>query len=165
MTKLLKGLLCLTLVFGLGACSSSSDKDYDLAATKDYVISGELEMVPPMDFLSEESYTGQGFTSREEAFEALTGLNPENLTEFEYISTMMMPGFLKILMVEAKEDKLADVKAEVDSFVAKAQGEAFYPADQDAARNPEIYEDGNLIVVVMAGNAAEIMDSIKENLK
>lgn len=175
MKKFSKLFLAAMLVFTVTACSSNdgsnngSDADYNLetiaADVSEEIGSGNIDASPVGDFLAKDWYEMNGLKDEAEALKQFTGLTLGNTVQVEYLQNTMSFGFTRILMVEAKDGSADAVKAEVDAFITKAQGDAFYPEELLIAENPETFQDGNLFIVVFADNADLIMDFIKAEVK
>lgn len=179
MKKLAKLMMAAMLLFTVTACSSNNSTDNgstDNGSTEETLFnnisialieaidSGDIESPAISDFLAADWVEANGFKNETEALKQFTGMDAANLEAYAYLQNPMSFGFTRVLMVEAKEGKTDEVKAEIDAFLAKAAGDAFYPEDQDVAQNPETYENGNVFVVVISTEAAAMMDFIKERL-
>ncbi|MGL4799675.1 MAG: DUF4358 domain-containing protein [Cellulosilyticaceae bacterium] len=69
-------------------------------------------------------------------------INPDNVTEYAIAKTGRSPGIGLIVIAEAKEGKVEEVKTAMEQLLKQEVGNAFYPDEVDAAQQAEIMVDG-----------------------
>lgn len=81
----------------------------------------------------------------------------EVVEEYAIAQTGISPGPGLIVMVKAKEGQLDQAKANMEALLEAQVGNAFYPAEQEAAEKAEIMVDGNYVALFI------LNDEVKES--
>lgn len=69
-------------------------------------------------------------------------INMDNVNEYAIAKTGRSPGIGLIVIAEAKDGKVDEVKASMEQLLNQEVGNAFYPDEVDAAQQAEIMVDG-----------------------
>lgn len=75
--------------------------------------------------------------------------------EYAITETGRTPGPGLIVMVKAKDGQLEQAKANIEALKQDKIGNAFYPAEQEAAENAKIVEDGNYVGLFILNSEVE----------
>ena len=75
--------------------------------------------------------------------------------EYAIAETGISPGPGLVVMAKAKEGKVDEVKANMEALLQDKIGNAFYPAEQEAAENAEIIVDGNYVALFILNSEVE----------
>lgn len=75
-------------------------------------------------------------------------IDAEILEEYALTETGRQPGIGLIVMVKAKDGQVDAAKANMEKLKEAKIGLAFYPDEQDAAKNAEILVDGNYVALI-----------------
>ena len=81
----------------------------------------------------------------------------EVVEEYAIAQTGISPGPGLIVMVKAKEGQLDQAKANMEALLEAQVGNAFYPAEQEAAEKAEIIVEGNYVALFI------LNDEVKES--
>ena len=81
----------------------------------------------------------------------------EVVEEYAIAQTGISPGPGLIVMVKAKEGQLDQAKANMEALLEAQVGNAFYPAEQEAAEKAEIMVEGNYVALFI------LNDEVKES--
>ena len=101
---------------------------------------GAVRMPMPVDeTLAQESYH----------------IDLEVVEEYAIAQTGISPGPGLIVMVKAKEGQLEQAKANMEALKQDQIGNAFYPAEQEAAENAKIIVDGNYVGLFILNSEVE----------
>lgn len=75
--------------------------------------------------------------------------------EYAIAQTGITPGPGLIVMVKAKDGQLEQAKANMEALKQDQIGNAFYPAEQEAAENAKIIVDGNYVGLFILNSEVE----------
>ncbi|MGL5676170.1 MAG: DUF4358 domain-containing protein [Cellulosilyticaceae bacterium] len=82
----------------------------------------------------------------------------ETVEEYAIAETGISPGPGLVVMAKAKEGQVDAVKANMEALLEAKVGNAFYPDEQEAAKNAEVMVDGNYVALFI------INDEVKEDI-
>ncbi|MGL4523854.1 MAG: DUF4358 domain-containing protein [Bacilli bacterium] len=74
-------------------------------------------------------------------------LNSDDVEEYGIAETGIMPGNNTILVVQAKEGKVENVKASLESYLKDKVGAAFYPDEKEVAEKAKVEVNGNYVTL------------------
>lgn len=94
-------------------------------------------------------------------------IDTEVVEEYAIAETGISPGPGLIVMAKAKEGQVDAVKANMEALLQDKIGNAFYPAEQEAAENAEIIVDGNYVALFILNEEVEetAINMFKESAK
>lgn len=143
MRKVLVSLL-MAAVLGtsLTACSSTGSD------TKVEQGSKEEMSITPQQFiekLTEKELMAMPMEVDEAMATEMFHLNMDDVEEYAIAKPMMSAATSFAVVVKAKEGKVDAVKASVEKILADEVGNAFYPAQQEAAEKAQVEVKGNYV--------------------
>ena len=82
-------------------------------------------------------------------------LNLKDVEDYVIYETQRTPGPGFIMIVKAKDGKIENVKNSMEEVLADKIGQAFYPAEQEAAENATVEVDGSFVSLFLLNSEVE----------
>lgn len=151
MKKIVLVLATLSLI--LVGCSNKSAVKVDLKA-----IAEEIKTL--------EATKDIGFLEADDTILQVFNVNVDQVESYMILKPFIAQIAFEVLMFEAKDGKLADIKANVKTYIdGQIAGGAFYPANIEAYEKHTVFENGNYYFVIVGDTDNAILSVIEKAFK
>ena len=156
MKKILIALavICVLLTGCSKADTPAETVDVELSSVMENVMNDsdiELPMTMPVE---------------DEMLQDMYGLSDELVSDYAIALSAMNVHATEIIMVKAQDGKLDDVKAALDQRMTDVENlwSTYLPEQYEMVKDRKTLETGNIVVIVIADQADEIMEIITDSL-
>lgn len=148
--RVISMLLCGLLAVSVIGCSSKNDTpetnngtNVEQGATDK--VESNVDVKEIVNKAVEAGYVRMPMEIDDTTAKDMYHINLDDVEEYAIAETGISPGPGLIVMVEAKEGKLEAVKSAVEKIKEDKVGKAFYPEEEEAAKNSTVEVKGNVV--------------------
>lgn len=148
--RVIGALLCGILAVSVMGCTAKNESpesnngtNVEQGSDKTETISVSVKEV--VEKVIEKGYVRMAMPVDDTIAKDMYHINLDDVEEYAIAETGISPGPGLIVMVKAKEGKLDAVKSSVEKIKEDKVGKAFYPAEEEAAKNSTVQVKGNVV--------------------